>query len=87
MRVDLLPGMTNVVRFPLERRARPTLELLRGIAPDVREVMNVAKAFGMEGPLPDLRERADIATAEHIAHQSRQAAPSGRGCSAKCSIP
>ena len=30
MRVELLPGMTNVVRFPLERRARPTLELLRG---------------------------------------------------------
>jgi hypothetical protein len=56
-----------VVRFPVERRARPTLELLRGIAPDVREVMNVAEAFGMERPLPDLRERADVATAQHIA--------------------
>jgi len=54
MSVELLSGMTNVVRFPVERRARPTLELLRGIAPDVREVMNVAEAFGMERPLPDL---------------------------------
>jgi hypothetical protein len=69
MRVELLPGMTNVVRFPVERRARPTLELLRGIAPDVREVLNLAEAFGMEMPLPDLRERVDAATAEHIANQ------------------
>ena len=69
MRVELLPGMTNVVRFPLERRARPTLELLRAVTPDVREVLNVAEAFGMEMPVPDLRERVDAATAEHIANQ------------------
>ena len=69
MSVELLSGMTNVVRFPVERRARPMLELLRGIAPDVREVLNVAEAFGMERPVPDLRERADVATAEHIANQ------------------
>ena len=69
MRVELLPGMTNVVRFPVERRALPTLELLRGIAPDVREVLNVAEAFGLERPVPDLRERADAVSAEHIANQ------------------
>ena len=69
MRVELLPGMTNVVRFPVERRARPTLELLRGIVPDVREVLNLAEAFGREMPLLDLRERVDAATAEHIANQ------------------
>src|SRR6516162_3634106 len=69
MSVELLSGVTNVVRFPVERRARPRLELLRGIAPDVREVLNVAEAFGMERPVPDLRERADVATAEHIANQ------------------
>jgi hypothetical protein len=67
--VELLPGMTNVVRFPVERRARPTLELLRGIAPDVREVLNLAEAFGVERPVPDLRERVDAATVEHIANQ------------------
>ena len=69
MSVELLFGMTNVVRFPVERGARPRLELLRGIAPDVSEVLNVAEAFGMERPVPDLRERADVATAEHIANQ------------------
>ena len=75
MSVELLSGMTNVVRFPVERRARPMLELLRGIAPDVREVLNVAEAFGMERPVPDLRERADVATAEHIANQIPAAGP------------
>jgi type II secretory pathway component PulK len=67
MRIELLPGMTNVVRFPVERRARPTLSLLRDIAPDVREVMSLAEAFGMEMPAPDLRGRTDATTAEHIA--------------------
>lgn len=67
MRIELLPGMTNVVRFPVERRARPTLGLLRDIAPDVREVMSLAEAFGMEMPAPDLRGRTDAATGEQIA--------------------
>ena len=67
MRIELLPGMTNVVRFPVERRAIPTLRLLREIAPDVREVLGLAEAFGMETPVHDLRARTDAATAEHIA--------------------
>ena len=29
MRAELLPGMTNVVRFPVERRARPRRTLPR----------------------------------------------------------
>ena len=70
MRIELLPGMTNVVRFPVERRARPTLRLLREIAPDVREVLNLAEAFAMEPPAPDLRARTDTATAEHIANNA-----------------
>ncbi len=69
MRIELLPGMMNVVRFPVERRARPSLDLLREIAPDVREALNLAEAFGMEAPVHDLRGRADAATAEHIAKQ------------------
>lgn len=36
MHIDSLPGTTNVVRFPVERRMSPTLDLLRGIAPDPR---------------------------------------------------
>jgi hypothetical protein len=75
MRVEPLPGMTNVVRFPVERRARPTLALLRDIAPDVREVMNLAEVFGMEAPVPDLRERTDAATAEYILNQVPTSGP------------
>ncbi len=70
MRIELLPGMTNVLRFPVQRRARPTLGLLREIAPDVREVLNLAESFAMEPPAPDLRARTDAATAEHIANNA-----------------
>jgi hypothetical protein len=75
MRIELLPGMTNVVRFPVERRALATLELLRGIAPDVREVLSLAEAFGIEPPVHDLRERTDAATADYIAAQVPLDAP------------
>ena len=37
MRIELTPGMTNVVRFPIERRAKPSMDLVRDIAPDSRE--------------------------------------------------
>ena len=66
MRIELLPGMTNVLRFPVKRRARPTLVLLQAIAPDVREVLSIAEAFDLEAPNPDLRARVDAETAEHI---------------------
>lgn len=66
MRIELLPGLTNVIRFPVERRARPTLDLLREIAPDPREVGNVAEAFGLDYPVVGLRDAADAGTAEYI---------------------
>ena len=69
-RFTLLPGMTNVVRFPVERRAKPTLDLLREITPDVREVLCLADALGFEAPAHDLREQTDAATAEHILNQA-----------------
>jgi len=75
MRVELLPGMKNVLRFPIERRARPTLDLLREIAPDVREVLNIVEAFGMELPAHDLREQVDAATAEYITNQVPTSGP------------
>lgn len=65
MPTDLLPGTTNVVRFPVE--ARPTLDLLREIAPDVRQVLNLADAFGMEPPSHGLRDSTDAETASHVA--------------------
>ena len=67
MRWELLPGTTNVIRFPVELVAKPTTELLRGVAPDVREVSLVAEAFGLEEPSTGIRERADRGMAEGIA--------------------
>ncbi len=67
MRIERLPGTTNVLRFPVERRARPTLELLREIAPDVDEVLASAEVCDLDGPVPDhLRARVDAETAQHI---------------------
>lgn len=66
MHIELLPGLDNVVRFPVELRARPTLDLMREIAPDSREVSLVAEAFGLKEPAHALRHQADRDTAEHI---------------------
>ena len=69
MRIEMLPGTNNVVRFPVERRGRPTMELLREIAPDVREVLAIAETFELDVPLHDLRDRVDTETAQYILNQ------------------
>jgi len=66
MRIELLPGTTNVVRFPLELRVEPSLDLLCEIAPDSREVELVAEAFDLGCPLGETRRDADLAMAEYI---------------------
>ncbi len=68
MHIELLPGTTNVVRFPVERRASPSLDLLRGIAPDPREMMALAESFGLPQPDPHARHDEDEGTAEFIAN-------------------
>ena len=68
MLTDLLPGTGNVFRFPTEERTRPTLKLLRALAPDVRSVDMLADAYGLEFPPADLRDRVDAEAAEHIAN-------------------
>jgi len=75
MRIELLPGMTNVVRFPLELRVEPSLDLLCEIAPDSREVDLVAEAFDLGCTLGETRREADLAMAEHILNN----APEERG--------
>ncbi len=67
MNIELLPGLTNVVRFPVELRLAPSMELIQGIEPDVREVLSVAESFFLAMPDPDLRHRVDAHTAEYIA--------------------
>ena len=56
----------NVVRFPVERRT--TLELLHGIAPDVREVSLLAEKYRIEVPHA-LQGQADQEAAEYILNQ------------------
>lgn len=70
MHIELLPGLDNVIRFPVERRARPTLALLRGMAPDSREASLVALSFGLDEPAFDLRDTVDRQTAEHILNEA-----------------
>ena len=67
MRIALMAGTTNVLRFPVEQRAKPSLDLLRDIAPDLREISLVAEAFGLDEPSGGIRDEADRKTAERIA--------------------
>jgi hypothetical protein len=67
MRIELTPGTTNVVRFPIERRATPSMDLVREIAPDSREVSLVIESFGFDDDIDDIRDVADQAMADCIA--------------------
>jgi hypothetical protein len=66
MATELLPRTTNVVRFPIEERGRPTLELMRMHSPDVRTLDMLAEAYGLELPASDFRDRVDTEAAEYI---------------------
>jgi len=69
MRPDLPRGASAVLRFPVERRARPSLDLLRALAPDLREVLPLVGESDSEAPPHELRHEADRAMAERIRHQ------------------
>jgi hypothetical protein len=66
MPTDLKSAASNVVRFPVEEVGRPTLELMRALAPDLRTIDMVANAYGLELPEPEFRDRVDAEAAEHI---------------------
>jgi hypothetical protein len=67
MRYETLTLGGNVIRFPVELRAKPSIELLIDVAPDSREVELIAEAFGFDAPDPEVRAKADRAMAERIA--------------------
>ena len=67
MRYETLTLGGNVIRFPVELRAKPSIDLLIDVAPDLREVELIAEAFGLDGPDPEGRAKADRAMAERIA--------------------
>lgn len=75
---EVFEGFTNVVRFPSERAARPWMERVCDVEPDVREVLFVADSLGLGMPAADLRDRVDEETARHIAEQVLPLAPAER---------
>ena len=78
MRYETMTLGSNVIRFPVELRAKPSIDLLIEIAPDSREVELIAEAFGFDPPDPEARSNADRAMAEAIAKASLPAAPKER---------
>jgi hypothetical protein len=75
---------SNVIRFPVERRAVPSLGLLAEIAPDCREVWRAIKAFDieLEQDPADMRAGADRAAAERI----RDEVPPEPGSAWQCAL-
>ena len=63
MTTETMQSASNVVRFPLERRA--TLDRLRAIAPDPREIDLLAATYDIAFPV-DLEDQTDRETAEYI---------------------
>jgi hypothetical protein len=78
MRYETMTLGSNVIRFPVELRAKPSIDLLVEVAPDSPEVELIAEAFGFEAPDPDGRSRADRAMAETIAKTDLPADPKER---------
>jgi hypothetical protein len=78
MRYETMSLGSNVIRFPVELRAKPSIDLLIEVAPDSREVELIAEAFGFEAPDPHGRSKADRAMAETIAKTDLPADPKER---------
>jgi hypothetical protein len=77
--IELMPGLTNVVRFPVEERMAPSMSVIHGIEPDVREVLQVCEGFFLELPDSELANQVDAETARYIAEQVLPLAPAERG--------
>jgi hypothetical protein len=78
MRYETMTLGSNVIRFPVELRAKPSIDLLIEVAPDSREVELIAEAFGFDAPGPDGRSKADRTMAETIAKTDLPADPKER---------
>ncbi len=79
MNIELMPGLTNVLRFPVEERVAPSMDVVHGIQPDVREVLQVCEGFFLELPDPEHANQVDAETADYIAEQVLPLAPPERG--------
>ena len=78
MNIEMLPGLDNVVRFPIELRVTPSIAVLYDIAPDPREVLLIAESYKLEPPNPELAHQVDAETARYVAEHVLPLAPSER---------
>lgn len=78
MNIEMLPGLDNVVRFPVEQRLAPCMDVIVEIAPDCREVARVAESFMLEASDPELFNQVDAETALYIAEHIRPLSPAER---------
>ncbi len=65
MRICLLPGAPNAIRFPIKRKVCPTLEHMRDIVSDVRELLRppwVGNAHRSTGCPPNVCKRRSSST-------------------------
>jgi hypothetical protein len=67
VQIELIPGLSNVVRFPVEDRVAPSMDLLNQIGPDADEVAAVAESFQLDEDDPGLQDATDRETARYIA--------------------
>lgn len=78
MRYETLTLGGNVIRFPVEARAKPSIGLLTEVAPDSREVGLIVEAFGFDDPDWNARDNAGRAMAERIATMALPTDPQER---------
>jgi hypothetical protein len=57
----------NLVRFPVEKRARASCEMMCDLAPDSRMIPHLVEALEVEDFDPDLRDAADRGMAQNLA--------------------
>ncbi|WP_141098571.1 hypothetical protein [Rhodoblastus acidophilus] len=78
MQNELKPMNSNIIRFPIERVATPTTDVLRALAPDARQVSLVAEAFGIDEPDWIIRDRADAEMWANVATRTDLPADAAR---------
>ena len=78
MNIEMLPGVDNVVRFPIEVRVAPSMAVLYDIAPDPREVLLIAQSYQLAPPDPELAHQVDAETARYVAEHVLPLTPSER---------
>jgi hypothetical protein len=67
MRLELTVGDCHLVRFPVERRQKPSLQLLHDIAPREDHVTYVIESFCLKVSIANIRNEAMQGMTSHIA--------------------